>query len=458
MILGSYKEHFNNSVGAFSYIYFCKYFPELSLISTNDEKSFAIDEIKEFLYSANNLNEIISFFEKMPESKLAINREDGIIEKSDIINKFKQLTYLDEDFSWDLVQTQIEFNELGKFNHDLNEKLKLKKLAKEFGLKEININSLENISVFYETMHSDLTNLTNLLGLNKEAFGMNVLCINYQAEHGDYTGYFDLKNNIIINKKEVLAHEWLHFIDYSLGFKNYSLTDLMEIKDVKEFFKINGLIETLSFKDTLYQQEKEYKTDFVRAIKSLGHFFYNFSHDKNSFYSNLEKIALKFIENKDEEKYIKDIDGLLESNRPNRYFSFFKAQSALYLKNNEKLQHNQLIDFSKNADKHLGESNYTESLIECYARTFESFLFDKFKDHNLKSSVLADNYDSDFYPQDSFRKIMNTFWEKSFPDIIKNLNEIIEKKESLKIKTNIESLREKFNIGTKQSIKKNKIN
>ena len=53
---------------------------------------------------------------------------------------------------------------------------------------------------------------------------------------------------------------------------------------------------------------------------------------------------------------------------------------------------------------------------------------------------------------------MNTFWEKSFPDIIKNLNEIIEKKESLKIKTNIESLREKFNIGTKQSIKKNKIN
>ena len=78
-------------------------------------------------------------------------------------------------------------------------------------------------------INNDLVQLTALLGLEKQAFGMNVLVISYKTQLGDFSGYFDSQNNIIFNKKEVPAHEWLHFVDKNLGVKGHSLTDLMEV-------------------------------------------------------------------------------------------------------------------------------------------------------------------------------------------------------------------------------------
>ena len=83
------------------------------------------------------------------------------------------------------------------------------------------------------------------------------------------------------------------------------------------------------------------------------------------------------------------VDNLLDSNRPESYFSFFKSQALLFIENSNKLENNQMITFAKKADKFLNESNYTESLIECFARTFESFIFDKVKKNNIETNILA---------------------------------------------------------------------
>lgn len=157
--------------------------------------------------------------------------------------------------------------------------------------------------------------------------------------------------------------------------------------------------------------------------------------------------SLSFIESMQS-----SVEKLLSDRHPTRYFSFLKAQCDMEIKRYSKkeLTKNQFIDFSKQADKHLGEDNYTSSLTETFARSFETFLFSK--SHN--NYLLVKTYDSDFYAQGQMRSDFNHFWTTAWNQIRIKSNfppsEPTIKNKSL-VLNNIFDFRKKYNTNNTSS-------
>lgn len=81
MVLNSYKQHFKNPIGAFSFVYLCKYFPELSFISTDKDKhNLFINAFQSHCSNAKSLKDVFSFIKDYKED-LYFDREDGRYDK-----------------------------------------------------------------------------------------------------------------------------------------------------------------------------------------------------------------------------------------------------------------------------------------------------------------------------------------------------------------------------------------
>lgn len=476
-VIDSYKNQFTSSLGAYLYMYLNQEKPEFFSLSSLGDNSIS-ETMENICKNATSFTDVSTAIKNLPDvffSNVQSENEENNLSKNEILKVIRNIGFLDIEWdkphSWNNLTGLVEFNNFSLFLEQ-KEKQKIQNqlahISETYNMKKLALNPNFNPDDFIEKFQSGLNQLCTTLELNPQQIGLGFLEVNYKTENGDFTGYMGYINNhfsskMVINKLEVFTHEWMHFIESSLGYKGHSLTGLMGLLSVQdmtsllpEFKTTNAFSEVLSKKE-----EKLEHLNFPQAIKSASHFFERYALDKENFYINIEKIAqhtMKEInsDNLSPEIYLdmqKSIEKLLNPSHPTRYFSFLKAQCELEIERhlNNNVEHNQFLDFSKKADRHLKQNDYTASLIETFARSFESFVFEK----SSHCEVLAKSYDSDFYPQGKTRSHLHDFWEKSWVEIKSSLDRIEPKEPCLKSKAysvnNISVLRKQIQESSPKS-------
>lgn len=466
-VIDSYKLHFQSSVGAYVYMHLNQSMPEFFVLSSQSVQT----KFKQICQEGKSLDDIIKnitsidvkFFDNIQEE----NSENDL-SKNAVLKKLRNIAFLDidwhQDTSWNELKGHVEFNNYSLFVDSTKEKeiqSQLAQIAENFGIRKISINPNFYPDEFIKTFGSGLKDLCIALNLHEKQIGLNMLEVNYKTEDGDFTGYMNSSNNkMVINKLEVFTHEWMHFIEQGLGMNGYALTDIMKMSEKHEFeMFFPDLNHASKFPQLLQEKINDVENlDFSKAIASASHFFERYAIDKENFYNNIKKIADKTLDkindNVPEKESLdflqKSIEKLLSDRHPTRYFSFLKAQCEMEIKrqNNKEIKQNQFIDFSTKADNHLGQNDYTASLVETFARSFETFVFSKLP----QSKLLAKNYDSDFYPQGESRQKFNEFWDKSWQQMNKELHSLCPSDSMIKSKSwsmsNIAAFREKFHKPT----------
>lgn len=463
-IIKSYENNFKSPMGAYAYLLINQQFPEVFVISTDneiqkdisnmlEEKLKEVSSYEDVLVAIGSINEIK--YEEIIYSEQNINRQK-------IIDLIENIQHIDIKNDWNILDGLIEYNNFGIFIENKKSfKEQLQSLAIEYSFKSITLNASYKGEEFINMLSEQLPIMCDVLEIIPEHIGLKTLELNYQTEEGDFSGYIGqsdiypevINTKMVLKKSEVFAHEWMHFIDASMGFKNYNVTELM--KEDKEIFRLLNLKDTSSFLDVLYSKEEDYSEKTLsEGLLSLSHFIEKYAIDKNNFHKNITDAANNFIINIEKNKMtnencqkelIKKMQDLLMPNYPPRYFSFMNAQCEIYLNNlnNKKISKNQLLDFSENADRHLKESNYTASVIETFARTFETYFKKLVRQKGTDSKLIARNYDSDLYPQGELMDKTNSYWKKAWEEIKSNLYKETLKLNKQKTYSNIEKIREK---------------
>lgn len=466
-VIDSYKQNFQSSVGAYAYMHLNQSMPEFFVLSSKNVHT----EITDLCQQATSLNDIIKGIKNIDNTlfaKIQSENSENDLSQNAVLKKLRNISFLDidwqQDNAWDELKGHIEFNHYSLFidsNKAKEIQTQLSQIAESFGIRKISINPNFHPEEFVKTFSSGLKDLCIALNLHEQQIGLNMLEVNYKTEDGDFTGYMDSSNNkMVINKLEVFTHEWMHFIEQGLGMNGYALTDIMQKfnkNDFETFFP--DLKQSAQFPELLNEKINDVENlNFSNAIASASHFFERYAIDKEHFYDNVKIIAEKTLEKIHADVPAKQsldflqtsIENLLSDRHPTRYFSFLKAQCDMEINRhaNQQLNKNQFIDFSNKADKHLNQNNYTASLVETFARSFETYVFSKLPN----SKLLAKNYDSDFYPQGESRQKFNVFWEKSWEQMNKELHNLCPRDTMLKSKSwsmsNIAVFREKFNKKT----------
>lgn len=448
--LDSYKQNFKSPLGAYVYMLMNQRFPEFFTLSS-DENNTLSENLESILMNAEDMNSIIKCITSIPNQQIEsiqLESTENDLSKDNVLTVIGNLKYAQIDFnSWEELNGIIEYNQFSQFIKDKEPlRKKLQEFSQQYSLASFSLNPNFQPNEFIENFHNSIIPICDALKIKPQQIGLNHLHLNYKTQYGDFTGYVHyskkensdnnrLMNKMIINKPEVFAHEWMHFIDSSLGMFGWSLTQLMDatehLEKIKKLF--SDYTEIFKFKDTILKKEDSYSDrNFSNSIQSAAHFFERYALDSFSFYQNIENISEQFKENykngMDKKQCLNEIEhsisALLIEPHPTRYFSFIKAQCEIYIdkEKNQSLERNQLMDFSKKADEHLQLDNYTQSTIEVFARSFESFLFDKLKQSNSTSSLISSSYDSDYYPQANMRTNLNELWEKMLPTIKKEID------------------------------------
>lgn len=470
LIIESYKNNFKSPIGAYSYILLNQYFPELFTISSEkSEKDLISNEIESIFKNANNLEEILNFFNSIDQknlNKFLILSGENNFDKNNILSVMKNLKYSDIDFSsFDCIQAISEYNKITPFlNNKIFLQKKLKQMSKNLGLAEIRLNYNFNPNEFLNEFEKNVKMMADVLNFDIKNLGLGVLKIEYKCNFGDFTGfnYFDkledeIQRVIVINKMEVFAHEWMHFIDSCLGLNEHRLTSIIDLAENKEkaqkenLYKMiknqmNSISEFINFKGILESKEAQHSTiDLEQSLISASHFFNRYAKNLNIFEDQVKNLAKNFKSDYliiGLEKALENMENKLKTHindpYPARYFSFLKAQCVSYVQSVQKIDHqkNQLLSFADNADKFLNADDYTKSTIETFARTFESFLFEKLKDLNLNCKLLAPSYDSDFYPQGNMKEKFKEYWNK----LSIQIGSVLGKDDPYKISDNISGL------------------
>lgn len=465
-IVESYKSNFSSPLGAYCYLLLNQQYPELFVISSNSISSnsnssnnkLITENLEVLLKSTTDYNELISSINSI-DNKIfqSIESSEQIIDKKAVLSLLENVQYLNIEHDWNILSGIIDYNNYSAYLVDKNPIIeKMQILATTFSMNSVSLNPNYHADEFLDTMYIDLHKMCKLANIEHQHIGLNVLNLNYQTEEGDFSGYVQsieegVSSKMVIKKTEVFFHEWIHFIDSCLGKKGHTITSLLDLEVGREILVLDGLENTVQFEKKLYNKSEEYSSkDFSQAIASLGYFLEKYAINKESFYTDLKQISSKFINNTNEEhsqeNMIKDIKTILSPNFPPRYFSFINAQCEIYIDkiNNNKLASNQLVSFSEKADKHLGEENYTVSLIETFARTAEAYFFDEGQKKDIKLKLLASSYESDFSPQGKLREQMNEHWEKSWSEI---RNQLYKLNSPNFMSNNIQNLRKKQNAG-----------
>lgn len=468
-VIDSYQSNFKSSIGAYVYMHLNQIKPEFFVLSHNQFNSKITDICKK----STSIKEIVSAINQLPDSffdTIQLENEENDLSKKGVLKSLRNIEFLDINWdnknSWNELKGHIDFNNYSLFlDNDKQTKIqtKLNSLVEKFGLKKISINPNYSPESFIANLEEGLTELCQVLNIQPKQVGLGFLEINYKTEDGDFTGYMGtvgdtpFNSKMVINKLEVFTHEWMHFIESSLGVNGYALTGVMKNLSLEDFkFFLPEFPKLSEFPQVLMEKEKKLeKLPFSESMKSASHFFERYALDKENFYDNLDivfkKTLTKIQSNLPEKKILEfmqsSVTDLLSDRHPTRYFSFLKAQCSMEIKRQtkEELKKNQFIDFSKSADKHLGQNDYTSSLVETFARSFETFAFSKCN----QSKILAKTYDSDFYPQGAMRDNMNDFWNTAWEQLRTEINKVCPVEPSIKSKAfsmnNISVFREKFN-------------
>lgn len=380
------------------------------------------------------------------------------LEKSaspEIKKLMKNMKYMSVDWDkdgWEAVKTIVNINNLSPLLtlEERKDALKnIQEIQENFGLKELIVQTYQHPLELTKNLKQGLMDLCDAAEIKYNQFGLDRLSIHYGDENGDFTGYFQPGANFVVVKKLfVLAHEWMHFIDEAVGehrFKpNYSLTDLMEkLKDTKnqELWNSSTLKPVGEFKNFLsivnHENHAYDVNKFDVKIVDCAQFLHKYALNKDTFNDDVKKIAQEFSD-KNSSNYLShqyfeaSIKDLLDESHAPRYFSFLKAQAEVYEKNVNDIAlkaPNAFVEFSQLADKHLGEENYTESTIEVFARTFETYIQNECEKKGIQSSLCV-HHDSHFYPQKEDKEKIIDFWEKGFNQIKEQINDMCAGKEN----------------------------
>lgn len=475
-MIKSYKDNFDSPLGAYSYLILNQNFPHLFSVSSDEKKQKinknAYNSLEDILTKDMPLKEIINKIEKLSEDKLFDTSECNNTKKN-VIKTLENIKHLevkwDKKEAWENVEGAISYNNFSSFIKDKNPLIKLLKETKEeFGLKSLSINLASNPEYFIKDFSTGATAMCEVLDIKPKQLGLNRLEVNFNTEEGDFTGYVNssndvnIKSHLVVKKLAVFAHEWLHFVDSSFGNKGWAYTEIADKfteKDMKSLFpefeelaKLKGIFNA---KETKLEKDNK----FTESIRDASHFFNRYALDKENFQINITTVAQEFLDNGSKENLKDKIKELLNDNYPPRYFSFIEAQCDIEkAKQNKKdFKVNQLIDFSRKADEYLGESNYTESTIELFARTFETYLHDKLKKAGKISSLINDNYETDMYPQGEVKRKTNAQWDKMWVQIKSAIDKKVPAEPEVdkgKVLSNIEKMRREnspyrvaYNIG-----------
>lgn len=460
-VIDSYKSEFNSPLGAYVYLLLNQQMPELFVVSSDSKRNMPITaELLKVLTKAESLENIISDLKVIPnkmfEDVISLENDVSAAAVSKLISNLKYMPLsLNTKDDWNNLSGLIEYNNFSPYVKDTaNIISQLKLMNESFSMNSVSLNPNYNPQEFINNISSGINTMCETLNLNPKYIGLNTLDLNYQTEEGDFTGYVhgdEIKNKMVIKKTEVFAHEWMHFIDSSFGVQGYNLTELMKILD-KDNFKtfLSDLDQLIEFVPTMVKNETDYSTiNFPVAIQSVSHFLTKYALDKDTFLEDIGTIAQRYQETCSDNvnaknELVNSIKDILNPNHPPRYFSFIEAQCELYIDaiNEQKLIENQFVTFSKKADKILNEEDYTSSIVEGFARTYESYLSEKV--NGKKCAIIADSYSSDMYPQGKMKENMHSQWDKMFDQIRNKIDGLMNPKKKNFDFNNIVKVREKY--------------
>lgn len=486
-VIDSYKNSFKSPLGAYVYMMLNQNVPEMFVLSSkkNDDITLKLEEI---LLNTTNIENLNNELKQLPENlfqDLELLKSENDLSKKKLLQLVGNLKYLSIDLvsnnAWQELNGFIDYNGYSNYvSNKLPLQKKLKECAEKFSFASLSVNPNFKPDDFLNNLEIGINAMCETLNILPKQIGLNVLNVNYKSEEGDFTGYvhYDSKNTpgnnisynkMVINKIEVFAHEWMHFIEISLGSFKYALTDIIDESSLSEYKtlfsdydKVFNFKEIVNTKDIVYNENT-----LASAVQSAAHFFERYAIAPDKFYANIHKIATEFEENykqginKDNclEIFENSISNLLQTPHPTRYFSFLKAQCDLYVNQVDKktLKTNQFVDFSQKSDEYLKSKNYTESIVEVFARSFETFLYEKISIKDKKCPLLASSYNSDFYPQANMKQKLNDFWENSWPQIKKGIDNVmpiaVPKKMKGFMAENIMELRHKYHVGQSSELK-----
>lgn len=478
-VIDSYKDSFKSPIGAYIYMQLNQRTPEFFVVSSKGTNALS-SQFEDILTNATDLNSIIVALKDLPETPFQILQEqnpENDLTKATMLKSVSNLKYLGIDFNskdaWNELNGFIEYNEYTEFIKDKEPlQQKLSEYVEKFSLASFSLNPNFNPDEFLDKFEIGINSMCEVLKIEPKQIGLNSLNLNYKTEDGDFTGYMYYDeistpgnniswNKMVINKPEVFAHEWMHFLESNLAIHQFSFTQIMAHDLVDKFKRVMPEYDKLfEFKKTLNQKSATYSEKSLSdSVKSAAHFYERYATDSKNFYSNIDKISDKFEANfkagKTTEECLEvfetSIKGLLQNPHPPRYFSFLKAQCDLYIDrtNKQALEKNQYMDFAKKSDQYLQIDDYTQSLVETFARSFEAFVADKLKPNGKECCLVSSSYDSDFYPQGEMKEKMNSLWEAMWEQLRDGLNKVMPVDPNTKVEksfilSNIESFREKF--------------
>lgn len=478
-IIDSYKDSFKSSIGAYVYMQLNQKTPEFFVVSSKGANALST-QFEDILRNATDINSLVRALKDLPEEPFKIlekENPENDLTKTSMLKSVGNLKYLPIDWnaenSWEELNGFIEYNGYTTFIKDKEPlQKKLQEHVTKFSLASFSLNPNFDPNNFLDDFEQGIISMCEILDIKPKQIGLNNLNINYKTENGDFTGYVHYddintpENNIsynkmVINKAEVFAHEWMHFLESNLGIHQYSLTQIMDHELVDKFKKVLTEYDKLfEFKDAINQKENTYSEESLsNSVKSAAHFFERYAIDSTNFYSNIDQISTKFETNYKEGKsrencleiFETSITELLQKPHPTRYFSFLKAQCDLYIDktNKQELEKNQYMDFAKKSDEYLNLDDYTQSLVESLARSYEAFLYAKLKSANKECCLVSASYDSDFYPQAEMKHKLNSLWEDMWVQLKSGLDKAMPVNPEIKtqksfITSNIESFRAKF--------------
>lgn len=490
-VIESYKNSFQSPLGAYVYMQLNQKNPEFFVVSSKGANALS-SQFEDILTNAKDFDSLMVDLKSLPDEPFKVLEEqnpENDLTKATMLRSVGNLKYLGIDFdskdAWNELNGFIEYNAYTEFVKDKEPlQQKLKEYVEKFSLNSFSLNPNFSPDEFLFKFEKGVKSMCEVLNIEPKQIGLNSLNLNYKTEDGDFTGYVtndDINtpgnniawNKMVINKPEVFAHEWMHFLESNLGVHQYSLTQIMDHALVGKFKKVLTEYDKLfQFKDAINQKEITYSEQSLSdSVKSAAHFYERYAIDSQKFYSNIEKISDKFEDNFKEGKtkeeclevFEASIKELLQNPHPPRYFSFLKAQCDLYIDrtNKQSLEKNQYMDFAKKSDQYLQIEDYTQSTIETFARSFEAFVGEKLKPTGKECCLVAASYDSDFYPQAEMKQKLNSLWEGMWIQIKAGLDKEMPinpnaKIEKSFIESNIQAFRAKF-MPEKSSEKKLKI-
>ena len=207
------------------YIFLNQYYPEFFTVSSKSGTRPISDNIEKTLKEASSLNEVLDFFTTLPQQDLDtyyVLGGENDFNKKNVLKTLNNLKYANIDFSsFECIEGIAQYNEISPFitNKKIIEK-KLKEVAKALGLKEIKLNYNFSPNDFINTFIEQAQQMCEIIGLDSSKLGNDILQIQYKCNMGDFTGFIGrdkeedyLTTLMVINKTEVFAHEWIHFID-----------------------------------------------------------------------------------------------------------------------------------------------------------------------------------------------------------------------------------------------------